>query len=432
MRTSRRAPIKILIVGSGGREHALAWKLSSESEIFAAPGNPGIAQIGQCFPIAANDLSGLRILSKGLKPDLVLVGPEDPLIQGLADGLRDDGFVVFGPGARGAQLEGSKAFSKSVMQAAGVPTADFRAFTDSVMAKEFAKELFGAGKQAVVKASGAALGKGVVVCSTLPEAEDAVEMMLVEGALGEAGTEIVVEERLSGREFSLLTICSGSVYASLPVAQDYKRALDNDRGPNTGGMGSYSPVGWLNEDLIRTAEEKIAKPAIREMCRQGIDFRGILFSGIMVQNGKPYCLEYNVRFGDPETQTVMMRLGSGLSGLLYAAASGEVIEAPKPVNNAAVSVVLASGGYPGKYEKGKTVTLPASLPPNTQIFHAGTERVQGQLFTAGGRVLCVTSSGETVQEARETAYRVCESIAFDGMYYRKDIAAEAVSAYSPS
>ncbi len=428
LRTSRRAPIKILVVGGGGREHALAWKLSQEAAVFGAPGNPGVAQVGECFPIAATDISGLRILCKGLQPDLVVVGPEDPLILGLADALRSDGCAVFGPGAEGARLEGSKAFSKELMREAGIPTARYESFTEPGPAADFARELFENGQGAVIKASGAALGKGVVVCQTLKEAEETIDAMMVSRSLGESGSTLVVEERLIGMEFSLLTVASGTHFVSLPIAQDYKRALDNDRGPNTGGMGTYSPVSWVSDDIVREAEETIAAPALRQLSARGIPYHGVLFSGILVQDGKPYCLEYNARFGDPETQTVMMRLGTGFAELLYAAARKKELPQIEIKSNAAVSVVVASAGYPGAYEKGKALTLPASLPESVQIFQAATARTQGQLVTAGGRVLCVTAEATTIQEARTTAYRVCESIGFDGMYYRKDIAAEAMSA----
>lgn len=420
--------MKILIIGSGGREHALAWKLSHEAEIFAAPGNPGIAQIGQCFPFAPSDISGLRIMCKSLRPDLIVIGPEDPLILGLADSLREDGHVVFGPSAAAARLEGSKAFSKALMEHARVPTAWYRTFNDAGEAKKFARELFEKGRGAVVKASGAALGKGVVVCDSAEQAEAAVNDMMVEGSLGEAGRTVVIEERLRGREFSLLTIASEESYVSLPVAQDYKRALDQDRGPNTGGMGTYSPVAWLTEDLVRRAEQAIALPALKQLSREGISYRGVLFSGIMVHDDNPYCLEYNVRFGDPETQTVMMRLGTGLSGLLFAAACGEELSPIPVLDNAVVSVVLASGGYPGSYEKGKSITLPATLPASVQVFHAGTQREQGQLVTAGGRVLCVSAAADDLPSARELAYKVVDTIGFDGMYFRRDIAAESLSA----
>jgi phosphoribosylamine--glycine ligase len=419
------------VVGSGGREHALAWKLSQEAAVFCAPGNPGMGQVGECYPIAANDIPGLRILCKGLKPDLVVVGPEDPLIFGLADHLRADGFAVFGPGLKGARLEASKAYAKEIMREAGVPTARYGVFTEPAPAISFAAELFQTGQGAVIKASGAALGKGVVVCSNVHEAKESIDSMLLDRALGDAGSTIVVEERLKGREFSLLTIASGTGIHSLPVAQDYKRALDGDRGPNTGGMGTYSPVPWLTDELIAEAERTIAAPVLSLLAATGVEFRGVLFSGVLVQDGKPYCLEYNVRFGDPETQTVMMRLGNGLASLLFAAATGRGLPTFEVKPNAAVSVVVASEGYPGQYEKDKALTLPTTLPNSVQIFHSGTSRVQGQLVTSGGRVLCVSAEGATVAEARATAYRVCESIGFDGMYYRKDIAEEAVSMSHP-
>lgn len=358
---------------------------------------------------------------------MVVVGPEDPLILGLADALRSDGCAVFGPGAEGARLEGSKAFSKSLMREAGIPTARYETFTDPEPAAAFARNLFKYGQGAVIKASGAALGKGVVVCLTQEEAEEAIEAMLVTRALGESGSTIVVEERLIGHEFSLLTVACGAQYVSLPIAQDYKRALDNDRGPNTGGMGAYSPVAWVSDDLVGKAEETIAAPALKQLSARGIPYQGVLFSGILVQNGKPYCLEFNARFGDPETQTVMMRLGKGLAELLYAAACNKELPPVETKPNAAVSVVVASGGYPGTYEKGKTLALPQSLPAGVQIFHAGTARAQGQLVTAGGRVLSVSAEAPTISGARSTAYRICESIGFDGMYYRKDIAGEAMS-----
>ena len=415
-------------MGSGGREHALAWKLSSEAEVFAAPGNPGVAQIGECFPINPNDTAAIRSLCGSLRPDLVLVGPEDPLIGGLADALRADGFNVFGPGAKGARLEGSKAFSKELMMRAGVPTADYRSCSTVEKASSFAREVFAAGRSVVVKASGAALGKGVIVCSALEEAEEAIRAMLEEKAFGDAGSTIVVEERLKGPEFSLLVVASGRNFVSLPIAQDYKRALDNDRGPNTGGMGSYSPVSWLDPGLCALAEEMVAKRALHRLADDGIDFRGVLFCGVLVQNGRPYCLEYNVRFGDPETQTVVRRLGAGLPDLLMAAARGDELPSIAVKDNAAVSVVLASGGYPGVYQKGLTISLPSNLPQGVQIFHAGTRRVQGQLVTAGGRVLCVSASAPNLPEARKTAYKVCDGIKFEGMHYRSDIASVPVAA----
>lgn len=422
--------MRILVVGSGGREHALAWKLAQEHDVFACPGNPGIAQVASCFegdPVAA---------AIQIRPDLVIVGPENPLIDGLADHLRVEGFAVLGPGADGAQHEASKAFSKSMMAEAGVPTAPFSIHTDASSARMAAKARFDAGQSVAVKASGAALGKGVVVCDTYEEADDAIAMMLEDGELGEAGRTVVIEDRLRGWEFSLLSIVSGTEFVSLPVAQDYKRALDGDRGPNTGGMGTYSPVAKVTDDLVAKTEDRIVRPILEAMKAQGIDYRGVLFSGVMVVDGEPMCLEYNVRFGDPETQSVMRRLGSGLGELLLAAAKGEPLPLISAEVPAAVTVVLASPGYPGAYEKGIPISIPADLEEDVVVFHAGTaphptapgsqtmRRGEGEFKSAGGRVLGVSATGATVAEARAKAYSAADRIEFAGKMLRRDIAAE--------
>lgn len=409
--------MRVLIIGGGGREHALAWKLSQEAEVHAAPGNPGIRSVAECHPVPVTDFDGLSLLAYALQPHLVVIGPEDPLIAGLADRLREEGFSVFGPGAEGARLEGSKAFSKSVMRRAGVPTARFENFTDPGAAKAFARHLFETGAGAVVKASGAALGKGVVVALDVEEAEEAIDAMLVERQFGEAGAEVVVEERLIGREFSLLTLVSPKGILSLPVAQDYKRALDGDRGPNTGGMGTYSPVSWVSEEQVREAERLIVEPMREAMG----DYRGILFSGIMATEAGPRCLEYNVRFGDPETQSVMRRLGGGLFDSLIAVAGGV---APRPIevlDHHVVTVVVASGGYPGAVEKGLPIEL-GTVPDGGVLFHAGTALKDGQLVTNGGRVFGASGVGETLQEARTQAYAVATSVSFNGAFSRGDIA----------
>lgn len=413
--------MKILIVGSGGREHALAWKLREEAEVVVAPGNAGIAE---SVPVAANDFKGLLDLCRERKFDLVVVGPEDPLIAGLADLLREAGFAVYGPGREGARLEGSKAFSKEAMAAAGVPTAQFGSFDQPEEAKVFARDLVDSGKLPVVKASGAALGKGVVVCNTLSEAEEAIDMMMLDREFGDAGSTVVVEERLLGFEFSLLTLCSGQDIYSLPVAQDHKRALDGDRGPNTGGMGTYSPVAAVTPSMVSEAEDRVVRPVLEYLKAQGVDYRGTLFSGLMVAGGRSYCLEYNVRFGDPETQTVMRRLGSGLAAALLACAKGEKIPAPQVLDNQAVTVVVASGGYPGSYAKGVPIAIPSDLPDEVEVFHAGTALdKEGRLVSSGGRVLGVSATGETLQEARQAAYAACERIEFAGSFYRRDIGA---------
>lgn len=413
--------MRILIVGSGGREHALAWKLSQEAEVFCAPGNPGIAEVAECWPIAADHATVLAQACQRNEIDLVVIGPEDPLINGLADHLRSRGIAVFGPGADGAALEASKAFSKQLMAEAGVPTARFGVFTDAAAASEFAHARFDAGFAVAVKASGAALGKGVVVCGSADEADDAIAMMLVDQELGDAGATVVVEDRLNGFEFSLLTLVSGEDILSLPVAQDHKRALDGDRGPNTGGMGTYSPMTNVDAELVQHTEDLVVRPILRAMKERGIDYRGLLFSGLMVQDGVPFCLEYNVRFGDPETQTVMRRLGSGLGAALVQCAKGEPISPIEVLENAAVTVVMASKGYPGKFQRGYPITI-GTLPNDVVIFHAGTKREQGQLTTNGGRVLGISAIGQTIEIARERAYEGVRAIECDGLRYRSDIA----------
>jgi phosphoribosylamine---glycine ligase len=418
--------VRVLVVGSGGREHALAWKLAQDSEVLAAPGNPGIAEEVECVDVGVQDRDAIVQLCGARDIDLVVVGPEDPLIAGLADELRQHGLSVYGPGREGALLEGSKAFSKGVMREAGIPTARFGMFSEVESAKRFARQLADSGSMPVVKASGNALGKGVVVARSLAEAESAIDSMIVGRQFGTAGETVVIEERLTGYEFSLLTICAGKDFVSLPVAQDFKRVRDGDHGPNTGGMGSYSPVPAVPPDLVRSAEETAVAPLLDYLKSKNIDYRGTLFSGFMVQSGQPYCLEYNVRFGDPETQSVVRRLGSGFAAALKAAADGNPIPPIEVLDNHAVTVVLASSGYPGAYPKGIPVSLPEFLEPSVKVFHAGTTISDGRLVTNGGRVLGVAAVGESLEIARETAYDACERIEFEGKYYRRDIAAAAL------
>jgi len=415
--------VRVLVVGSGGREHALAWKLAQDSDVIVTPGNPGIAEDAECVELGSQTPDTIADLCRARDIDLVVVGPEDPLIRGFADMLRGQGLSVFGPGGEGAQLEGSKAFSKSVMQEAGILTARFGTFADVEGAKRFSRELADSGSLPVVKASGNALGKGVVVANSLEEADVAIEAMLVSREFGAAGETVVIEERLTGYEFSLLTICAGTDFFSLPIAQDFKRAQDGDRGPNTGGMGSYSPVPAVPKDLAGLAEETAVAPLLAYLKSKNIAYRGTLFSGFMVQNGRPYCLEYNVRFGDPETQSVVRRLGTGFTAALKAAADGYPIPPIEVLDNHSITVVLASDGYPGKYAKGMAITVPGLLDPAVKIFHAGTTYSDGQLVTSGGRVLGVSAIGSSLKEARERAYRACGQIEFEGKSYRRDIAA---------
>jgi len=410
-------------VGSGGREHALAWKLADEGhQIDTAPGNPGIASLSECHAVSALDLAGMVLLCRNIQPHLVLIGPEDPLIAGLADELRDNGFVVFGPGRDGARLEGSKAYSKEIMVRAGVPTADSGTFTEATAAIAFASACAVQGRGVVIKASGAALGKGVVVCDDMAQATAAIEAALVYRVFGEAGSTVVVEERLNGREFSLITLCSDGEYWSLPVAQDYKRIFDEDKGPNTGGMGSYSPVPWVDEELVRRTEALVVKPVLEELAERNISYRGVLFSGLMLVDSELYCLEYNVRFGDPETQSIMARLGPGLGEALLACALGEPIPPVPMLENAAVTVVAASAGYPASSHKGDVITV-GPMPAGCHCFHAATAHRDGSQVTNGGRVLAITASGDSQTAARTLAYQGLARVRFSGMQFRRDIAA---------
>lgn len=417
--------MRILVVGSGGREHALVWKLAQEAEVFCSPGNAGIAQECECFDVETTDLEGLVKLVDRLRADLVVIGPEDPLISGLADRLIESqlGVPVLGPFADGARHEGSKAWSKKMMSDALVPTASGQAFHDHSEAVAFAESRFDSGFQVVVKASGAALGKGVVVCDTLDQAQDALAGMMLEARFGEAGRTVVVEDRLSGREFSLLTLVSGPYSWTLPVAQDYKRALDGDNGPNTGGMGSCSPVDWVDDNMLAQAEEAIVRPMVRHMAKKGMDYRGVLFSGVMLHDGKPYCLEYNVRFGDPETQSVLRKVGPGFANSLLQVAEGQQVPSLGILPDAAVTVVVASGGYPEAYEKGKKVTI-GPLQDGVKVFHAATKILNGDLVTNGGRVLGVSAVAGSVCEARRLAYEGVRQIHFEGMHFRTDIAGQ--------
>ena len=413
--------MRVLVVGSGGREHALVWKVAQEAEVYCTPGNAGIASACECFDVPPSDRPGIVSLAKNIGADLVIVGSEDPLIEGLADDLRAAEIAVLGPGKQAAQLEGSKAFSKRMMVEARVPTADYGEFTDPADAREYVSQMFSRGRSVAVKASGAALGKGVAVCLTPEEAEQAIARTMIEKVYGPAGDTVVIEDCLYGREFSLLTLVSGRSFRSLPVAQDYKRAYDGDRGPNTGGMGTYSPVSWLDDALIERAEQEVVKPLLDTLLKKGIDFRGVLFSGLMVVEGKPYCLEYNVRFGDPETQSIVRRIGAGFVRALKAVADGKPVPEIEVLDNAVVTVVMASEGYPGKYKKGRKISIPTDLAEEVVVFHAGTSMLMDNLVTSGGRVLSVSATGSDLDEARDTAYDAVESISFKGRQYRNDI-----------
>jgi phosphoribosylamine---glycine ligase len=397
--------VKVLLIGSGGREHALAWKLCQSSrldELHAAPGNPGIAQLGTCHPVRAEDGEGLLDLARAVDVDLVVVGPEGPLVAGVADELRHGGIPVFGPGAAAAAIEGSKSFAKDVMRAAGVATAE----TMPV-----------ARPPCVLKVDGLAGGKGVFVC---PDQDSLDRALRIAGALGQP---IVIEELLEGHEVSLFAIADGRNALALPPARDYKRIGDDDTGPNTGGMGAYSPVPELSPYEARHLVETIHEPVLAELADRGTPFVGLLYAGLMLTEDGPKVLEFNARFGDPETQVILPRIGGDLLEALAAAAAGDITGIELPFGeDAAVTVVLASGGYPERNGSGAPIAGVDEAARDALVFHAGTAVRDEQLVTNGGRILNVTGVGPTVDDAREAAYSACSQISFEGMRLRRDIA----------
>jgi phosphoribosylamine--glycine ligase len=425
--------VRVLVVGSAGREHALAWKVASSprvSRVLAAPGNAGIEAVADCFPdVSAGDLDAVVQLAEREAVDLAVVGPEDPLAAGLADRLRDAGVSVFGPSQAASQLESSKSFAKDFMARHGIPTARYECFDQMDAALHYVRGLPG---RCVVKADGLAAGKGVAMCETTAEAERAVQEMMAEGRFGAAGDRVVVEEWMDGEEASFYAISDGERIVPLAAAQDHKRALDGDRGENTGGMGAYSPTPVLSPPVEKRVLEEIVHPTIRGMASDGAPYQGVLYVGLMIDSaGNPRVVEFNVRFGDPETQPLMLRMQGDLVPLLEGAARGSLDESPSvDWGDAAVCVVMASGGYPRAYEKGKRISGLEQLErdPDVEVFHAGTaRRADGGIETSGGRVLGVTARGRDVAEARRRAYAAVDKIHFDGAQLRRDIADRALS-----
>lgn len=417
--------MKILVVGSGGREHALCWKLSQNpkvEQILCAPGNGGTAQIGENIDVKDDDIPALVALAKSREVDLVVAGPEMPLVLGLENALRQEGIPCFGPNAYAANLEGSKAFSKNVMHDAGVPTAAFRVFDEADEAKAFIKEK---GAPIVVKADGLAAGKGVVVASTEEEALEAIDDMMVKNLFGAAGERVVVEETLQGEEASFLAFCDGTNYALLPSSQDHKAAYEGDTGPNTGGMGAYSPAPILPKEKYEETAELCIKPILKYMAAKGEPFKGVLYAGLMYTENGPFVLEYNVRFGDPECQPLLMRLDTDLLQIMFACIDGkldqmDVVSTPQT----ACGVVIAAEGYPGSYPKGMEVSGldEADAMEGVKVFQAGTKMEDGKIVTSGGRVLCVTALGDDLAAAQKKAYEAVDKVHFDKSYFRRDIA----------
>ena len=414
--------LNILVVGGGGREHAVIKKLMESpkaGKIYAAPGNGGIALDGaECFPVKATDIDGMVALAEKLRPDLVVVTPDDPLVLGMADVLEAKGFKVFGPYKNAAIIEGSKMFSKNLMKKYGIPTAEFEVFNDYNKAVEYVKEK---GAPIVVKADGLALGKGVVVAQTVEEAVEALDSIMLDKKFGASGSNVVIEECLFGREMSVLAFTDGKVVKPMVSAQDHKRVFDDDKGPNTGGMGTYAPSPIYTSDVADYCMENIFLPTVNAMNAEGRTFKGVLYFGLMKTEKGVKVIEYNARFGDPETQVVLPLLESDLVDIMIACADGTLENVDiKWSDKAAVCVVMASGGYPGSYESGFEIT--GLENSDGVVYHAGTKLVDGKIVTAGGRVLGVTNVGKDLKDARDKSYKDVEKISFQGAFCRKDIA----------
>ena len=421
--------MKILVIGGGGREHALAWKLAQSehcTKLYAAPGNPGIAQVGQCVPIGAEDIDGLLKFARQEKIDLAVVGPERPLIAGIVDRFRKAGLRIFGPSKDAAQVEGSKAWAKAVMIHFAVPTAEYRMFTRMAEALRYVDNHE---EPLVVKASGEAAGKGVFVCKDQAEARKAIEIIMRDRAFGPSGDTVIIEERLVGEEASILALVDESSIYSLESAQDHKAAFDNDQGPNTGGMGAYSPAPVVTERLQTQVDREILVPMVHGMKTEGALYNGILYAGIMATAGGPKVLEFNARFGDPEAQPLLMRLKTDLVEVLEATIDNRLDQVTLDWDERpAVCVVMASGGYPDKYEKGKEITGldKADALEDVVVFHAGTRAEGGRIYTDGGRVLGITAIGKDIIEARDRAYAAVHAIHFHHAHWRTDIGAKAI------
>jgi phosphoribosylamine--glycine ligase len=418
-------PRCVLVVGSGGREHALVRALAGSAarpKMLCAPGNPGIGADASCFPVKADNVDALVELARREAVGLVVVGPEVPLVAGLADRLAEAGIPVYGPAAAGARLEASKTFTKRILLKYGIPTAEAGLFSESAPALDYLRSRK---VPIVIKADGLAAGKGVVVAATLADAEAAVVAMLEQGRFGAGGRQILVEDCLEGEETSILVVVSGRDYVVLPTSQDHKRVGEGDTGPNTGGMGAYSPAEVVTPALMAEIERTIVRPSVEAIASEGIHFCGTLFIGIMLTAGGPKVLEFNTRFGDPETQAVFPRLATDPLELLWAAAKGRlgsVALAVRPEH--AICVVVCAKGYPDAHPSGEPVEIPAKLPAGVTVLHAGTARdAAGRLVASGGRVLGVTATGPSLREAAARAYAVCESIRFPSKYYRRDIGA---------
>ncbi len=421
--------MKVLVLGGGGREHALCYLLSQSKaldSLYCLPGNGGIKKLAKLVEgVSPNDFESLAKFCKQEKIDFVIPGPEEPLVKGVKDALEKEGIKVFGPTAFCAQLEGSKIFAKEIMKEAGIPTADFKVFESPSEAKDYIKKK---GAPLVVKADGLCAGKGVFVCNTEEEALEAVKKLMEERIFGESGARIIIEEKLKGEEASYIVITDGVSFKALPTSQDHKRLLDGDKGPNTGGMGAYSPTPLITQELREKIEKKVIEPVLKVMRDKGHPYTGFLYAGLMIVEGEPYVLEFNCRLGDPEAQAILPRIKGDFLELVLKASEGRLSEVSiEETPEACVCVVMASRGYPGKYEKGKLIKglSEAESIPGVIVFHAGTKEEGGKFYTNGGRVLGVTALAPTLPEAINKAYEAVEKIHFEGAHYRKDIGQKA-------
>jgi len=412
-------------VGAGGREHALSWKLSTSEKIdqvYTAPGNGGTSQN---IELSVTDIEGLAKFAQE-KNCFTVVGPEDPLAAGIVDAFVEKGLPIFGPSKNAAKLESSKIWAKEFMKRNSIPTADFEIFDDAQKAKDFVKSYE---KPVVIKADGLAAGKGVIVCKNKDEANDAIDTILTKKSFGDAGSKIIIEERIDGVEASYIALCDGKIALPMATSQDHKRVFDNDEGPNTGGMGAYSPTPIIDEKLGTEIQEKIIDKTIHAMRDEGFEFKGFLYAGIMIKDGTPYVLEYNVRMGDPECQPILMRLDSDLYDYLHASSEGKLSELPEISwkNQYSVCVVLASQGYPSSYPTGDEITGFENIPSDAFIFHAGTKKQDNKIKSNGGRVLGVTALGSSLQDAINNAYDACNHIRWTNKYHRTDIGKKGLS-----
>ncbi|KAA0546364.1 phosphoribosylamine--glycine ligase [Bacillus sp. BGMRC 2118] len=416
--------MKVLVIGRGGREHTLAWKASQSplvKEVFVAPGNPGMADVATLVSIEEHDHTALIQFAKRMNIQLTIVGPEGPLVNGIVDEFRAENLPIFGPQKAAARIEGSKGFAKNLMKKYHIPTAAYETFTSYEDARAYVEKV---GAPIVIKADGLAAGKGVIVAMTLKEALDAIEMMLVDGSFGDASRQVVIEEYLEGEEFSLMSFVHDDKIYPMVIAQDHKRAYDGDAGPNTGGMGAYSPVPQISDAALQEAVKTILRPTVEGMMEDGTPFHGVLYAGLMLTTEGPKVIEFNARFGDPETQVVLSRLESDLVQVMLDLLSGKE---PNLVwsEKAVVGVVVASKGYPNSYEKGMKLEGLNKIV-NAQVFHAGTALMNGDIVTDGGRVLLLVSSGDSIQQAQKVVYEELKHVQSNSLFYRRDIASKAI------